>query len=270
MQPAIHVNCSRCRDTGVVLSRPPSADNAWQGNQLIVPCPDCQQYHQRRMQQLAERSGMTPHIRKRWTFATYDYQTVPLVEAGYRAVRRFADDIKHAWKRKRSPSDFELGDYWCVTLYGPFGGGKSHLGYALLNELHAHGVPALRMFALDLWPYLGCVAEPDPAVDYEARLREVAEVPVLVLDEPGGRVNDNFQVEPLTPAAFSRRTRIIEHRWEHRLPTLLLDQRDPDDWGDPATADRIHTYGNPCIQHGPIESYRRHVPGQPWTDAHDG
>lgn len=218
----------------------------------------CRVVEQQRQRLVDGASGLSDRM-KRWTFDNFD-RLIPGVGPGLEAVLNFAESIREA-AGQRGAGPFRV-DPRAVTLWGPFGGGKTHLGAALVNFCAGLGLPALYCYCPDLWPYLGATMDQDESANYESRFSAVASVAVLVLDEPGGLV-DGLGDANVSQGAAKRRARLVDYRYRAGLPTLYLDNRHPDEWGAPQVADRLVAYDSPCIAHVTPESYRRSRP-QPW------
>lgn len=98
-----------------------------------------------------------------------------------------------------------------MVLLGPTGVGKTHQSYGALHALAASGVQCAWMFstASDLYARL----RPRHGVDSEAEFTRYANAPLLVLDDLGAAKESEW-VEEIN-------YRLINHRYEHILPTLI-------------------------------------------------
>jgi hypothetical protein len=229
------------------------------GSGGLIPCPVCKVVQRDRIALLSRMNWLDARM-KTWRFANYD-QDVPGGRDGYLAVHGFCRDVIETWQECQKESrPFTMLNCkrgrWCVALYGMYGAGKTHLLASMINACAERAIPAIYAFAPDLWKHLGCVANPDDAIDYEARLVAMCQVPVLALDEPGGLVDADGDAR-VTHAARMRRTHIIEYRYANNLPTVIADQRDPDLWNDDRIADRIKEGINDAIYQDVPKSYRR-------------
>lgn len=246
--------CARCADAGWFV-----ADVCYEHPDFgkLIPCPVCKLVEQSRQRLLDGASGLEPRMRT-WTFVNFDAR-VPGVADGLLAVRELADRIMEAQGRRRSGEPLTC-ERAIVTLWGAFGGGKTHLGAALVNACAREGVSALYSYAPDLWAYLGATTDRSDDVSYESRMVAVRGVDVLVLDEPGGLVDGSGEAS-VSPGAAQRRARLLDFRCRSGRPTLLLDNRHPDDWGAPQVADRLLDQDAAvCVLHTTPVSYRRMAP----------
>ena len=165
-------------------------------NRRMVEC-DCGIVAGLRKAAMKGASGWTEAM-QRMTFAnlvTLDGENGKRLSAARQGARRFAKNPK-GW----------------LVLAGTWGDGKSHLLAAIANAQP----PArtwLYAIARDLWAWLGCVANWDPEADYEARLRLVQEVPLLLVDELGA--------ERSSEAVRERRQRLFDARYRGELPTAF-------------------------------------------------
>jgi len=241
---AAHVACWYCEDAHWIID--PS--KVIGDKDRLMPCPACKWVDTHRMRILSQANDWTEAM-ARQTFERYD-RSAPEVEDGYAAAHGFADAVILAWGKRRNVSAVNMPHDapWAVTLYGPFGTGKTHLAAAIAN---AAVVPTLYCNAQNLWAYLGCIPNPDPAESYEGRIMAVMQVPLLLLDEIGGSISESGGAGAgVSEAAWGKRHRIMEFRYSRRMPTVLLDQRHPRFWGDPAVASRVTEDGNETIPHG--------------------
>jgi hypothetical protein len=169
-------------------------------------------------------------------FTAYDQATTALLAA----VKRFAGKPQ-GW----------------LTLYGPRGGGKSHMAEALARHLLSKRVPCLYIRAPELFPYLGAIARrDDDETDYAGRLVWMQRLPVLVIDE--------LNKETRTDAVAQLRTNLLDSRWRDAVynlngATVLISNNEPDAWADPAIASRAMDSRFVQIA-APTKDYRRMKP----------
>ncbi len=100
---------------------------------------------------------------------------------------------------------------WMLFL-GPYGSGKTHLAAAIANFAVGAGVPTLFLTVPDLLDWLRfSFASSDYGL--EERLEEIRSIRLLVLDDLG--------TQNTTPWAAEKLYQIVNHRYIHRLPTVL-------------------------------------------------
>lgn len=109
---------------------------------------------------------------------------------------------------KRGPS---------LLLLGPTGVGKTHQAYGAMRALAVTGVSATWRVttAADLYAAL----RPRPGIDSETEFRGYREAHILLIDDLGAAKSSEF-VEDIN-------FRLINHRYEHHLPTLLTSNVTP-------------------------------------------
>jgi DNA replication protein DnaC len=123
-----------------------------------------------------------------------------------------------------------------LTIWGSWGGGKSHIGEAITRELLARRTPCLYMRAPELFAFLGAVDRlPGANVDYEGRLYWMQRTAVLVIDE--------FCKETKTDAVMRLRTSLLDYRYQQARAneggaTVILTNSPLADWPDQAIASR--------------------------------
>lgn len=139
---------------------------------------------------------------------------------------------------------------WRV-LKGPFGSGKTHFLCAIGNaQPHFDWAWANEP---DIWVWTGCISDPNPDIDYEARLQQIAHLPLLLVDEVG--------TKSPTDAVLRRMRTLFDFRYRGRLPTVFatpysLEQLEQI-WGDGWLPDRMAERGFSETVEMPAYSYRR-------------
>lgn len=99
-----------------------------------------------------------------------------------------------------------------LLLLGPTGVGKTHTAYGAVRELSVSGVYArwVATTAADLY----AAVRSRPGVDAETEFRRYRDAPLLLLDDLGAsRSLTEFTEEVIF--------RLVNHRYEHHLPTLI-------------------------------------------------
>lgn len=99
-----------------------------------------------------------------------------------------------------------------LLLLGPTGAGKTHQAYGAIRELAITGVAARWVVttAADMYAAL----RPRHGIDSEAEFRRYRDARILLVDDMGA---DRTPTEFVEEVNF----RLINHRYEHHLPTLL-------------------------------------------------
>ncbi len=107
-------------------------------------------------------------------------------------------------------------DGW-LLLMGGYGCGKTHLAAAIANELVSMGVETLLLTVPDLLDWLRYSYSSDDTT-YENRFEEIKNVRCLVLDDLGTQNATSWAKEKLF--------QIINHRYNHHLPTVITTNVD--------------------------------------------
>lgn len=106
-----------------------------------------------------------------------------------------------------------------LLLLGKTGTGKTHQAYGAIRAIGVSGVGCswLVTTAADMYAQL----RPRPKVDSEAEFRRYADVGLLVLDDLGAAKGTEWNEEV--------NYRLINHRYENELPTLVTSNVAPPD-----------------------------------------
>ena len=106
----------------------------------------------------------------------------------------------------------EAPDGWLV-LSGPTGSGKTHLAAAIANRCIERRHTTFFIVVSDLLDHLRSAYSPDSPASYDDLFEQVRNVPLLVLDDLG--------VQNATPWAQEKLFQVINHRYNHSLPTVV-------------------------------------------------
>ena len=193
-------DCHECRYNG----------RAFQGerfrNPLLSCIPPCGKYRtqqeQRRIEKLMGDGGVGERFRSR-SFATF--HATPATKPAVDLCKRFCAAVK------RDPKVPGL------LLKGNCGTGKTHLAVAILRETAEAGIPGMFVVVPDLIAKM--LASFDAKDGKAGALVETAKsVPLLVLDDLGAENPKPWVVELVYV--------LINHRYEHMLPTIITTNYD--------------------------------------------
>ena len=130
------------------------------------PCPECRNRQwQERIQKLQEISGLSK-THQLLTLNDIDLNTkTPRSKVVVEQARQFIQD----------PSSF-------MTVYGPYGNGKTTMLMSVVNECIARGVPSVYITFADMIGYARAAFSTQNESDWD-RINQLASVPVLCIDE---------------------------------------------------------------------------------------
>lgn len=192
--------CEQCRYNAEPFS------SARYSNEFLRCIPACAKYkvrmEQRRIAKLIGESGMGSRFRTR-TFATFCEDAA--TETAKQLAQTFCVDLK------TNPRTTGL------MLIGPYGCGKTHLAAAILHQSAEDGIPGMFVVAPDLLAqirssYRTGDGRADDIVD------AAKNTPLLVLDDLGA--------EKASPWVQEQLYMLINHRYEHMLPTVITTNND--------------------------------------------
>src|SRR6478672_2272282 len=147
------------------------------------------------------------------TFASFD-RNVPGTRDAFQAAYEYAHS---------------LGGW--LYILGTFGCGKTHLAAAIANAaIQERGLHTYFAIAPDLLDYLRAAYDPTASGSYDSRFEAIRAVPLLIVDDLG--------TENTTPWAREKLYQIFNHRYNHRLPTVITSNVELDSL-DPRIASRI-------------------------------
>ena len=101
---------------------------------------------------------------------------------------------------------------WLVLL-GPSGCGKTYLAAAVANQVLESGRPALFIPVPELLDHLRAAFDPGTGVQYDDLFEQVADAPLLILDDLGAQSG--------TPWANEKLDQILTRRYHARMPTVV-------------------------------------------------
>ena len=144
-----------------------------------------------------------PELLKGMTFESFDRR-------GQAVDEKALDSLREAYKLARSFA--EEPHLWLVLL-GPTGCGKTHLAAAVANHVMARGQPVYFVVVPDLLDHLRSAYSPDSKVTYDELFETIRTAPLLILDDLGAHSS--------TPWAEEKLYQLVNHRYNHRLPTVI-------------------------------------------------
>ena len=122
---------------------------------------------------------------------------------------------RRRWRRHGS-SPAEPGGW--LVFCGPSGCGKTHLAAAIANGAIEMGQPTLFVVVPDLLDHLRAAYKPAASeLPYDELFEQVRNTPLVVLDDLGAH--------SATPWAQEKLFQLINHRYNHRLPTVFTTSR---------------------------------------------
>ncbi len=137
------------------------------------------------------------------TFETFDRQPLHYTAEQIALLR---ECYSRAWEYAEMPEGWLL-------FQGNYGSGKTHLAIAIANYRLELGDDVLFMTTPDLLDHLRATYSPTRAIEYDELFERLRNTSLLVLDDLG--------TESPTPWAQEKLFQLLNHRYLHRLPTVL-------------------------------------------------
>ncbi len=172
------------------------------------------------------------------TFATF-HLDLPNLSEEQLAALRISYDL--AFRYAENPQGWLL-------FQGNFGSGKTHLAVAIANYRLAQGDDVLFLTVPDLLDHLRATFGPSSEIGYDELFERVRNVPLLVLDDLGA--------ESPTPWAQEKLFQLINHRYQHRLATVITTNVEPGKL-DPRVRSRLVDRQLTQSINMPLPDYRR-------------
>ncbi len=141
------------------------------------------------------------------------FQTFVVEPAAYNVEQhaRLNAAYQQAWRYANAPTG------WLI-FHGSYGSGKTHLAVAIANHQITLGQHVIFMTTPDLLDHLRAAFGPDTELPYDELFDRLRNAPLLVLDDLG--------TESPTPWAKEKLFQLINHRYTHKLPTVITTNAD--------------------------------------------
>lgn len=124
--------------------------------------------------------------------------------------------VQRAFIRAKNFAERPAG--WLV-LMGNYGCGKTHLAASVANRLIENHYRVLFAVVPDLLDHLRSAFGPTSEVEYDRRFEDVRDAQILILDDLG--------TEHTTGWAREKLYQIINHRYNHAMPTVVTSNCEP-------------------------------------------
>lgn len=202
--------CSKCPYTVETCEECQYNGSNFQSSRFINPYLRCvkpcgklrARLEQKRIAKLMGESGMGARFQMR-TFATFHEDAA--TETAKRLAQAFCAELR---TNPRATG---------IMMIGPYGCGKTHLAAAILHQSAEDGVPGIFVVVPEL---LAKIRSSYNAHDGKADeiIEAAKEAPLLVLDDLGA--------EKASPWVQEQLYMLINHRYEHMLPTVITTNND--------------------------------------------
>ncbi len=213
---ATEATCPICKGAGVVHPRLPSGEPDYS---RTVPCSCTLKAREKgRQSRLRRYSGLEAKLLQSMTFESFDWKRVNLPPEQRENLKKAFDT---ALDFAKSPEG------WLVFL-GVNGCGKTHLAAAIANHRLKEGRPVKFVVVPDLLDHLRSTFSPQSPVSYDHLFEEVKNAPLLILDDLGK--------QSTTPWAEEKLYQIINHRYNHQLPTVVTTNCSLDEIDSPISS----------------------------------
>ena len=193
-------DCPACHGAGFVHPLSPSGKADFS---RVVPCRCMRQKldneHQARLRQYSSQGTLS-----RFNFDNLDPNGRNPDAAGQ---HKFQLACQTAQAFAREPAG------WLV-FSGPSGSGKTHLAAAITNYRLKEGHPTFFISAPDLLDHLRSAFGPNTEMAYDELFNRVSNTPLLVLDD--------LKAQSGTPWAREKLEQLLNHRYNHQLPTVIV------------------------------------------------
>jgi DNA replication protein DnaC len=208
--------CPICKGAGFVHPRLPSGQPDYS---RVVPCRCTQPEREKeRKSRLRQYSGLDARLLQSMTFDNFNWKRAHLSPEQHENLNN-AVDI--ALEFAKSPEG------WLV-FQGVNGCGKTHLAAAIANHRFKEGKLVKFVVVPDLLDHLRSTFSPQSPITYDQLFEEVKNAPLLILDDLGK--------QSTTPWAEEKLYQIINHRYNHQLPTVVTTNCSLDEIDSPISS----------------------------------
>lgn len=222
--------CDKCRDAEMIIILK-------DGEPVGVPC-ECKE--QKQLRRLFKTSGLTDQ-QKKLGFSSY--------RPGNHTEKAFEECRKYVMKFNQiaETEDINKG----ILLSGSVGVGKTHLILSIINNLLSKKIPCIFVNTPNLMAELLVEQFSENKSKFESKIQKLGTVKVVAFDD--------IAKEKCTGWVQTQYYRIINERYERRLPTLFTSNHTMDmlseNLGD-ATASRIYAMTRDRMFHIIDEDHR--------------
>jgi DNA replication protein DnaC len=171
-----------------------------------------------RRSRLRKYSGLEAKLLQNMTFDSFDWKRVNL-------PKEQSDNLKKAFD---TALDFAKAPEGWLVFLGVNGCGKTHLAAAIANHVLQEGKAVKFVVVPDLLDHLRSTFSPQSPVSYDQLFEEVKNAPLLILDDLGKQTT--------TPWAEEKLYQIINHRYNHQLPTVFTTNCSLDEIDSPISS----------------------------------
>ncbi|MGD9393556.1 MAG: ATP-binding protein [Dehalococcoidia bacterium] len=208
--------CPICKGAGFLHPLLPSGKPDYS---RTVPCRCMQKEREKgRQSRLRQYSGLEAKLLQNMTFESFDWKRVNLPPEQ-------RDNLKNAYQLAL---DFAKAPEGWLVFVGVNGCGKTHLAAAIANYRLKEGKAAKFVVVPDLLDHLRSAFSPASTVSYDQLFEEVKNAPLLILDDLGK--------QSTTPWAEEKLYQIINHRYNHQLPTVVTTNCSLDEIDSPISS----------------------------------
>jgi DNA replication protein DnaC len=178
----------------------------------LVEC-ECllQKRREKRQRQLFSLSGL-PDMPDFPTLDTFLPHMAGVAQA-YEVVCAFVSLMTSVQKANVQSRQRRLQELGWIVLLGPVGVGKTHLAIAVTMAAIDAGIITLFAIVPDLLDHLRAAYKPDAEVTYDELFERMKTAELLVLDDLG--------TQRSSPWANEKLFQLVNHRYLHRLPTMV-------------------------------------------------